>query len=71
MFYEDKRLDRKEWLEQRRKREAEEKVSSDIRVGEWILRFIENGYTREEIVFDERGNLRTIMPPNFANAIAT
>lgn len=48
MFYEDKRLDRKEWLEQKRKREADEKRASEIRVGEWCIRFIERGYTRED-----------------------
>ena len=48
LFYEDKRLDRKEWLDQKRKREAEEKRDSELRIGMWIIRFAENGYTRED-----------------------
>jgi hypothetical protein len=40
--------DPKEWLEQKRQREITEKRASELRIGTWILRFIENGYTRED-----------------------
>ncbi len=48
LFYEDKRLERKEWLEQKRKRDAEESRASQLRIGTWIIRFAERGYTAEE-----------------------
>jgi hypothetical protein len=47
-FYRDQRIDQKEWLEQKRQREIAEKRAGELRIGTWILRFIENGYTRED-----------------------
>ena len=40
--------DPKEWREAQRKREAEELRAANLRIGAWILRFVENGYTRED-----------------------
>ena len=42
------KLDAKQQAEERRKREAEERKASQLRVGTWILRFIANGYTTED-----------------------
>lgn len=42
------KLDAKSQAEARRKREADELRASNLRIGTWILRFIENGYTRED-----------------------
>ena len=46
------KLDAKQQAEERRKREAEELKASQLRVGTWILRFIANGYTREDRNYD-------------------
>ena len=40
--------DPKEWREAQRQREIAEKRASELRIGEWVIRFIENGYTRED-----------------------
>ena len=40
--------DPKEWREAQRQREVAEKRARELRIGTWILRFIENGYTRED-----------------------
>jgi hypothetical protein len=39
--------DPKEWREAQRQREIVEKRASELRIGAWVIRFIENGYTRE------------------------
>ena len=41
-------IDPKAWREDQRKREIQEKRARDLRIGVWILRFIENGYTLED-----------------------
>lgn len=46
------KLDRKQQESARRQREASERKSSQLRVGTWILRFIANGYTREDRDYD-------------------
>ncbi len=40
--------DPKEWREAQRQREIAEKRASELRIGGWCIRFIENGYTRED-----------------------
>ena len=39
------RLSREAWQAQQRVREAKELLESNMRIGEWILRFAERGYT--------------------------
>lgn len=41
-------VDDKSYREAQRKRETEELRASQLRVGAWILRFIESGYTQED-----------------------
>jgi hypothetical protein len=48
LYEQRQKPDPKTWAEQKRKRKAEEYRASQLRIGTWILRFIENGYTRED-----------------------
>lgn len=48
-YYEPRaKLDAKAQAEARRKRDAEELRARNLRIGEWILRHIERGYTRQD-----------------------
>ena len=51
------KLDAKAWMDAQRSREAEEARKANIRIGELVLRFCEQGYTAE----DRRNDVRTVL----------
>ena len=49
LFYDSgRKVDAKEWAETQRKAQQAEERAANLRIGEWCIRFIENGYTRED-----------------------
>ena len=47
-FDSGRKVDAKAWAETQRKAKEAEKLAANLRIGEWCIRFIEWGYTRED-----------------------